>query len=378
MIKLDNQLVLQFNIGEYQDFIQTQDFHRMEIIENAGGPRPILNLTFIIRQEKILQYLNQGNLITLRYGIKELTSDALQFEIQGDNSNKQYSLGASVSILAAFYNPIFTNVAQYRCISGKSFEALKEIADKTSMKLKTNVTRSNDKQTWDPAGRTNWKFIRHIWERSYKDKDTFFAYGFDNDNIYFYNVRDKFNAGPDWILTPASLGSGINSKIVNIGTYLCDDSQVGPINEMIGRNKKTVGYNIDTGDFFYPESSLKSFSTLHTNSVNLNSLNCENYNYMITSSKDHSKALEAINQNYRNNLLYSAYTVYVPVPGQYRDFHLLDCVQLLPVDPNNSAEGLYLITGITRQYSKGLYQTNLVLNRESANGIRGALESGNE
>ena len=49
----------------------------------------------------------------------------------------------------------------------------------------------------------------------------------------------------------------------------------------------------------------------------------------------------------------------------------MDIVQLLPADPDMTEAGLYLITGIVNQYRDGKYQTNLVLNREGVNGMRG-------
>ena len=113
-----------------------------------------------------------------------------------------------------------------------------------------------------------------------------------------------------------------------------------------------------------------------TNNINVNSTNCSTYNYMITSGRDHENIILALNQNKRNNILFSSYTVRLSVPGQYRDFRLLDPVKLIPAERDMDAEGFYLITGIVRQFSDGIYRTNLTLNRESANGIRGNLERG--
>ena len=41
MITLKNQLVLQFTLGQFTDFIDIKNFMGMEIIEHAGGLRPI-------------------------------------------------------------------------------------------------------------------------------------------------------------------------------------------------------------------------------------------------------------------------------------------------------------------------------------------------
>ena len=125
-----------------------------------------------------------------------------------------------------------------------------------------------------------------------------------------------------------------------------------------------------------PKHKLKTFTTLGTNNININSTDCQRYNYMITSGKDHANTLIALNQNKRNNILFSSYTVRTSVPDQYRDFRLLDTVKLLPLQRDPDAEGFYIITGIVRQYADGIFRTNLTLNRESGNGIKGNLEAG--
>ena len=376
MITIQNQIVLQFSIGQFADFIAVQDFRGMRIIENAGGLRPILELRFLLTNTEILPYINQGNIISLRYGITNLSEDVLQFEIQGDIDTPQYKLGSEVCILGAMYNPAFIGQQGSQTIKGKSFEVLQQLCTSSNMKFKTNVQRTNDNQVWTQDGKNIWNFTTHIATRAYKDNSTFFSYGFDNNNYYFYDVKDLFSQGAKWLLACQAAGKDENSNVVNIGTYIPDGSLQGQMAQMAGKNVNTVGFNVDEGEFVYPKHKLKTFTTLDTNSVNINATNCKNYNYMITSGTDHGNTLEAINQNRRNNTLFSSYVVRVPIPGQYRDFRLLDTVQLIPAQKDPQSEGLYVITGIVREISNNMYSTNLTLNRESANGIKGDLVQG--
>ena len=122
MIVLANQLALQFAIGDETDFISIECFRYMRISENAGGLRPIINLTFTVKSEAILPFLNSGNLITIMYGIKEPTSDVVQFEILGDDKTKNYRVGSTVSLLGALYNRGFTSQKKSFCYENrKSF-----------------------------------------------------------------------------------------------------------------------------------------------------------------------------------------------------------------------------------------------------------------
>lgn len=378
MIVLANQLVLQFAIGDQMDFLSIEDFHYMRIAENAGGLRPIINLTFQVESEEIIPYLNQGNLITIMYGIKEPTSDVVQFEIMGDDKTKDYKVGSTVSLLGALYNRGFTSQKKSDCFNKKkSFEALQQLVGRNGFQFITNTNlKTNDLQTWYQSGITDWRMSSYIADRAYKDNSTFFVYGFDNKNFYFYDLKEHLKEGVKWYLTVNDTSNNENSPIVNIATYKCDDSNAGANAQLAGQNITDIGYNIDTGEMLTPQYQLKTFTTMQTNNINVNSTDCINYQYHITTSDEHTLSIEAQNQNFRNNVLFSSYTCHVPVTGQYRDFRLFDVVQLIPSDADKDAEGIYFITGIAKEYKDMQFTTLLTLNRESANGIKGDLEDG--
>lgn len=373
MIVLKNQLALQFSIGPVKDFIDIEDFQSMEIMKNAGGLRPILNLSFELRKEEVIPYLNKGNIIILSYGTETPTSDPVMFEIEGIDNTKLYRVGSQVNLMASMYNPGFTNyVRSWNYGKLRGFEVIKQLAEQNKMNFVTNVIRSNDRQTWVQTGRTDWDFLDHVFWRTYKDQDTFFAYAFDNQNIYLYDMLEHLKAGPKWTLSVNQIGTNTeNNRLINIGSYKSDDSNVGTLMQLAGKNITTYGYNVDSGDYFTANHKLKSFTTMGTNKINNLEDGCQNFEYTIMSGDDHENVISAMSQNKRNNLLYSAHTVYVPIPIQYRDFRLLDIVNLLPADPDAAETGLYFITGICNQYRNGKYQTNLVLNREGVNNMRG-------
>ena len=201
MIVLGNQLALQFSVGGITDFLDIEDFNFMRIAENAGGLRPLFEMNFNVSNEGIIPYLNSGNIISLMYGINEPTSDLLNFQILGDSKNKEYHVGSSVNIEGAMYNPGFTSKTKTKTYSGKSYEVLKRIASQNNLRFVSNVTRTNDSQDWHQNGIRDWNMVNYIAQRAYKDADTFFAYGFDNNNFYFYDVRELLKQGTRWILS---------------------------------------------------------------------------------------------------------------------------------------------------------------------------------
>lgn len=384
MIVLGNQLALQFAIGNKeniflkQDFLEIEDFQYMRIAENGGGLRPIINLTFQVNHEDVIPYLNTGNIITIMYGIQKPSSKIMQFEILGDNKSRDYHVGSTVSILGGLYNRGFTDqIKSDTFLKKKSYEVLRQISAQNGFNFITNSNiKTNDAQNWYQSGMKDWQMTNFVANRAYKDSETFFVYGFDSQNFYFYDLKQHLANGIKWFLSVTSVGQDECSNVVNIGTYSCDDSNAGSNAKFAGKNITNVCYNLDTGEFSNPKYQLKTFTTMDTNSVNVNSTDCINYNYQITTSDEHNFSVEAQNQNFRNNVLYSSYTCHVPVTGQYREFQLFDVVQLIPADKDKEAEGIYFISGIAKEYKDMQYTTILTLNRESANGIKGDLDGG--
>lgn len=377
MITLQNQLTLQFNIGNIYDFIQPEDFYSFRIAENCGGLRPIINLSFSTMNQDAINLMNTGNAITLMYGMREPTSEILQFEICGDNKSKQFRAGNSVSILGAMFNNPFTSIKKSEPIlNSTSVEAIRQIAARNNMNFVTNVTKTMDKQDWYPSGRTDWSFLHFIAQRAYKDTETFFNYGFDNNTIYLYDIKQLLRQGIKWCLTVTGTGKEGVKNIINIGGFKCDDTNAGINGDLIGKNVIGVSYNLDSGEFYKPNYNLKSLTTMDTDSINLNSTDCATYEYNITTNDEHKYSVEAQKQNLKNQILYSSYNCHVVVADDYHDFKLMDTVMLIPGDEDKEAEGVYFITGIVKQYSKNQYKTILTMNRESANGIKGDLESG--
>ena len=379
MIKLKDHMTLKFSVGDFDDFISTPNFYGMEIKENAGGLRPVLNIRFGVLDDTILPYLNKGNIITLSYGIDEPTSDVLQFEIDSRVDAKRYGGGANINIIAVMYNQALTSkqrTQQY--INKYSYEVFNQISTQCSMRLRTNVVKTADKQTWQQNGQTNWEFLNEAYLQAYSGSGTFYCYGFDNNNIYFYDVKQLLSAGVKWCLTTTAKGTGgKDTPVVNIGTYNTSNTNMGPMSRLVGRNRTTHTYNVDTGEFLTPKYSLHSFCTMDTTNLNINSNGCEEHEYNITCGDTHEHDITAINQNSRNNLLFSSYALYCPVISQYRDFRLFDVVSFVPPDDDKQAAGIYIITGICRQIKDNRLQLNLVLNRESPNGLQGSdLEKG--
>ena len=370
MIVIKNQLVAVFSIGDIQDFISPSNLISFELYENAGNLRPIFKMSFTLTNKKVLNYLNAGNILTVNFGIHEPNDNILQFELQGDTANLDYTLGNTVSITSALYLPEFTNKQKNHNYGNKySYEVLAEIAKRHNLNFITNVNKTNDKQVWFQCGKTDWQYAEEVWMHSYINDDTFFAFGVDGTNMYFYDVRNHVQEGNKWTFTPKADGIK-NTKIVNFAQYFTENTY-GITSDLVGKNVTNTTFNINSGEFNQYGYSLKNFTTIDSNKLNINPVGCMDYTYNIISDDVHKNYIKAYNQNFRNNVLYSSFNIYIPTGGQIKKFKLIDTAEIIPLVKDDRITGTCFITSICYQYKENTLLTNVTLNKEAPSGIRG-------
>lgn len=373
MIRLENQWCLSLKLGDLEDFIDAGDFNYLQIKENAGGLRPIMEISFAVTNDKIVSLLNQGNTLRVQYGINKLESPIYEFEICGDTTQKKYKAGSSITLNCAMYKPRFTNkVRRYTYKDKYSYQCIQEIAKAdgfTFDKTTTNVFKTNDRCDWHQYGVTDWTLLTELCNGAYIKDDTFLTWAIDCNNIYLYDIKEQYKKGPKWILNGTDVPMTKNS--VNIAAYKPNGDCQGQNASLVGKNMTLVNYDLDSGDFSYPKHTLKSLTTMNTDNININSKNCEDYSYHVTTDERHPNYIEAVNNNLRNNILFSSYYVDVPIAGYYRDFRLLDLVQLKPNQTDTTSEGYYWITAINRFIANNKVGFVLTLSRESAGQLIG-------
>lgn len=369
MIKIVDQIACKFSIGDIEDFISPNNLHEFVLYETAGNLRPVIELTFTIENTKLINYLNPGNILRVSFGINEPSKDVIQFELFGDNTDREVSFGYTTTIKASLYIPKFTSLEGCSDYKNKtSLEVIKEIANKHKFNLHTNITRTNDRQNWERTGKTEWQYMHDLWKHSYINDDTFTVFAFDADNMYFYDVKQLVKSGSKWLFTNKYQGS-VNSNIVNIGGYKTQNIY-GKLNDLVGKNSKNTTFNFDNSNIFDTTYKLKTFSTIDTNKLNLNINNCLQHNYSFITDDVHANYVKAAEQNIRNNIMYSSFIISLSTAGQFKKLRLFDTVSFDLEPKDNRLDGIAFITSITYQYVDRHLVISLILNKESPSGIK--------
>ena len=372
MIYIKNQLTALFSIGDIEDFIHPQNIKSFVLYENAGNLRPIIELTFILDNKNLINYLNPGNILKVSFGINELDKDIVEFKLYGDESNIEYSLGYNVTIKAALYCPKFTSLVKSCYYENQtSLEVIQQIASNNKFNLITNITKTVDRQNWEQIGETDWQYIYDVWLHSFINDQTFISFGFDCYNFYLYDVRSLVKAGNKWEFNPKVIAND-SSYYVNFGQYYTKNNY-GIYASLIGENLINNVFNLDNKSFSNQAYNLKNFTTIDSDKVNINSFDCKDYDYYIIDDDVHPNYVKAYNQNIRNNIMYNSFSIFIPTAAQFKKFKLFDTATIKPIVEDTRLNGVSFITAIAYQYHDNKLNVNLTLNKEAPSGIRGTL-----
>ena len=370
MIRIKNQICCVFSIGDVEDFIDIDNLISYELHLSAGNLRPLFKMSFILRDMKVLKYLNAGNILYVNFGVDEPSVSVTQFELQGDSVNLAHTLGSRVDIVASLWVEKFTNQIKNKSYGEvNSIDVIREIATNSSFGLKTNISKTIDKQIWYQSGQTDWQYLKEVWMHTYINSDTFIAFGFDTENFYYYDIRELVSKDPKWKFCSYA-ASTPDSRIINFGQYTTENLY-GSLSDLVGKNITNTTFNITTGEFKNYDYKLKNFTAMDTTKINLNAVGSKNFTYDLISGDVHENYVVAENQNIRNNIMFSSYCIYIPLMGQFNKLKLLDTVEVATQPKDERVAGMSFITAICYQYSDKRLNINVTLNKEAPSGIKG-------
>ena len=373
MISVKNQYVCKLDIGDYKDFVHGVDLIELLYVEDSAMRLPVIEISFILRNPDVLNYLNEGSVLTVGLGQTEISMLDLKFRITTDLSEHKPSIGQTVFITGILDVEDFINTQKYSSYQNlSSLEVVKNVAKKHFSKFKTNLSTTNDVQTWQQAG-TDWNFLKNVCASGYYNDSTFLVGGFDCDTFYYYDFRKKIQDAaqglePLYILSKNRTGD----NVLNYNTARATNSSTATA-KVVGYNNANVEYNwLDYSIQLYKDN-LQGFASLETNKLPIkNDVNI--VSYIDSGFNDSDIKNIALTNNTRNMLLNSNINIFVTTGGQFKRLHLFDIV-LFDETSDYRLCGLSTITRVAYQITQSQLFTNITLVRESFNGLSGDLQS---
>lgn len=240
MIGIDGQFAFGFSIGSMSDFLSMGDLLEFSIIEDAGGVLPTYILSFLIYDDGIIRYLNDGNSLKVSFGQSrdsitnvELTIFSHTIQPHGENCKR-------VTVIGMLHKPDYLNTAKLvNYGSSKStLEIIQEVAGRNFTVI-SNVDRSFSPHLQIQPNISDKAFIAKIWMHT-DLKDSFPVMGINvRGEFMIYDMKKLVKAGHKWKLGGDSDGIGISPDYIS-------SSNSGMVNSQYTRKSTTL--NLDAGD----------------------------------------------------------------------------------------------------------------------------------
>lgn len=369
MITLKNQYVLKLDLAHFKDFVSVLDLIDLLYVEDSAMTLPAIKVSFIIRNPEIIDYMNEGSILTVGIGKDELSMLDLRFRIVSDITNHRPSVGEKVTIEAIHDDYEFSEKQVNKSYKNMpSIDVVKTVAKKHFPIFKTNIEKTNDIQDWQQHDNP-WNFLRNVCSQGFYNENTFLVSGFDNDTFYYYDFRKKYLESvkdKSSIIIFSKTASGGNVINYNRADII---SSSGATSRVLGYNTVNIEYNwLDYTVKAYPDNLL-SFTSLDTNKLPILD-GVYQTSYKDLGTNNYSNTNVAMTHNAKNMILNGNTLIFISFGGQFKDLRLFDVV-LIDNTGDPRLVGLSMVAKIAYQIVDNQLLTNVTLVRESINGIKG-------
>ena len=367
MITLKNQYVLKLDIAHFKDFVSVVDFIDLVYIEDSAMRLPTIEISFILRDEKIIAYLNEGSILTVGIGKDELSMLDLRFRVIGDYTTKRPTVGSKVKLQGIHDDFNFSEKRQiesYRLQS--SLDVVKKVSKKYFPTFKTNLDKTNDTRNWQQHS-DSWSFLRNVCAQGFLNSNTFLVGGFDNDTFYYYDFKQKFKhatENPSSVTVFSKIKTGGNIINYNSSNVI---STPGATSRVLGYDSINIEYNwLDYTVSTYSDNLL-SFTSLDTAKLPIiDGYKRTNYR----NSFGQSSSNTALTHNAKNMILNGNTLIFISFGGQFKKLKIFDIV-MIDETGDKRINGLSMVSRIAYQIVNNQLYTNITLVRESINGLKG-------
>jgi hypothetical protein len=376
MIGVESQYILKIAIGDFEDFIEKEDFVSLLVVEEAGGYLPSFELNFYTDEEDIIPYLNEGNEIKISLGKDKNALLDYSMKIMSIEKNRVGNSKYQI-VLQGLYNKLkyMSDCNIYISDKKSGVEEILRISGQYFNNI-SNISNSSDSQYWIQSNISDRAFISDLWLRSYIP-GSFPVIGISSEGDFILNdVRILMGTNPKFEFVPK--GKKKKNQILFDPGYT-DKTTTGVVNQWMGYNREKSLFGIDDGT----ESILNpSFSPFLAQTPSLNrtaDITKKVDDFDVLTENVHSKYHEAYVQNTTYLGLFSTVKLPISFTGVFEHIKILDLVYFKDriaqnVDMASEYDsGLYLVSLVARQITNSQFKTTVILNRESGNAMRGEL-----
>lgn len=358
------------DLPEYKDFIEIGDLELFKIVEEAGGYLPIFEMRFTTFDTKVIQAVNEGNILVVSMGVTPENAFSSRFRITNATTYQAGDNKRMIHMLGMYDAREYQNNQKVSISEEKSgIEVIREIASRY-FKVKGNVTESQDSQRWIQPTVSDMRHISEIWKHS-SLANSFPLIGVGALGTFIIKDYKKLvTEDPKWKL---QIGQGDNVIPYDADYSLVSNS--GLLNQLYGYGKSKVVNDSETGENSIVEPESKSRIT-NTGMNRGATLTRRIGSQGVQNENTHSTYWDTYDLNMMSFANFSSLELVVPFSNLYSPIELLDLVTFKEASGSSepsigSTSGAYVVSGITRTFSEESLVTILTLSREAFDDMTG-------
>ncbi|MBW2998200.1 hypothetical protein KY321_01555 [Candidatus Woesearchaeota archaeon] len=166
-------------------------------------PRIILKCTFVHKTFITQNMPKDGDIISIAIRnksdvLKLIRNDYVITSVVSKKNTTEVAGPTTMTFFGSLFVPFASSSKRNLSYEGTSFEAMKDLAQKTQLGFATNEDNTEDRQVWLSAFFTSLEYIDKTTLRAYKDDTSFFDSWIDiYYNLNFVNVNKQLMSGED-------------------------------------------------------------------------------------------------------------------------------------------------------------------------------------
>lgn len=396
-IGLDNQYYFQFSLGNLRDFIAEGELIEFTLHEQAGNVLPTFRLTFLARQERVLQLLSETTNIELTFGKSQQSEDLSDIKlsptsIEATAYGNSQRLIACVGVISQL--PYANNTELFISEPKSGIQVIKDRVTSlgffSEKNFESNIVSDADlaatgEQRWIQANTTTRKFVSDICLHSLSPTDTFIACGISSDNKLIIKdigtlVKDTVGVSSNsfrgkWNFTPTA--SRPNDIVYDPTPII--KTKTGLNNQIVGYGRKELIYNLDSGETAFFADDPKPLISNTKEIARQSEVKRRFHAPVPLSDNVHENYNIAAQKNRTRNIVIGNINVALTFSNTFKPVRILDLVSFRESDigasgSDQAAEyhsGLYIVCSVMRTLKNRKFITQIEICRESFNQITG-------
>ncbi len=371
MFGINGKFLVEFTLADKKDFIEQDNLLDFTITEEAGNIMPLFSITFIVENDSIYQYINEGNELKVSLGrtITELERYSLVFinynHVKSGNKTIINATGC-LNKLKYFDTQAFITDK----ISG--VEALKIVGNRNFI-VDNKIDPVTDVMNHIQYGISDKSFVNNIW-LSTLIEDSCPLVGITTDGRMILRDLKKIIQDKTWDLYDNSNPD----KYIQMSPDYKIESKKGFFNNLTGVGRQKFLYDLDDSSGIIQSEDVKSLIAL-TKKISVNAdRQKKNFENGFINENVHKNFWRAYLRNISTLSAYSSVKLLFNFDDQFRKIHIYDTVyhREFNTDKKNFHEafsGNYVITKVVKRLQQRSYITMCEASKENINQPKGNL-----